>query len=69
MPVLMHANSDEAQRFGLDAGVDIMAHGSWNWSQQQSTTSELTPGIKKILDDELAPNMRRYGHKIDQPGF
>jgi len=27
LPVLIHANSDEAQRFGLDAGVDIMAHG------------------------------------------
>src|ERR1700676_2546083 len=57
LPVLMHANSDEAQRFGLDAGVDIMAHGLWNWSQQQSPTSELTPGIKKILDDELAQNV------------
>jgi len=45
MPVLMHANSDEAQRFGLDAGVDIMAHGLWNWSQEHSTTSEVTPGI------------------------
>jgi imidazolonepropionase-like amidohydrolase len=57
MPVLMHANSDEAQRFGLDAGVDIMAHGLWNWSQQQSTTSEVTPGIKRILDDEIAQNV------------
>jgi imidazolonepropionase-like amidohydrolase len=57
LPVLMHANSDEAQRFGLDTGVDIMAHGLWNWSQQQSPTSELTPGIKKILDDELAQNV------------
>jgi imidazolonepropionase-like amidohydrolase len=57
LPVLMHANSDEAQRFGLDAGVDIMAHGLWNWYQDQSTTSDVTPGIKKILDDELAQNV------------
>jgi hypothetical protein len=57
MPVLMHANSDEAQRFGLDAGVDIMAHGMWNWHQEDSTTIEVTPGIKKILDDELARNV------------
>jgi imidazolonepropionase-like amidohydrolase len=57
MPVLMHANSDEAQRFGLDAGIDIMAHGLWNWSQQHSTSTELTPGIRKILDDELAQNV------------
>jgi hypothetical protein len=57
MPVLMHANSDEAQRFGLDAGIDIMAHGLWNWNQEHSKTSELTPGIKRILDDELAHNV------------
>jgi imidazolonepropionase-like amidohydrolase len=57
LPVLMHANSDEAQRFGLDAGVDIMAHGMWNWSQEHSTTSEVTAGIKKILDDEIARNV------------
>jgi imidazolonepropionase-like amidohydrolase len=57
MSVLMHANSDEAQRFGLDAGVDIMAHGLWNWNQGPSTKSEITPGIKKILDDELAHNV------------
>jgi imidazolonepropionase-like amidohydrolase len=55
--VLMHGNSDEAHRFGLDAGVDIMAHGLWNWSLQHSTTSEITPGIKKILDDEIARNV------------
>jgi len=57
MPVLMHANSDEAQRFGLDAGVDIMAHGLWNWYQQQSTSTELTPDIQRILDDEVARNV------------
>jgi len=57
MPVLMHANSDEAQRFGLDAGVDIMAHGLWNWYQEQSATSDVTPGIRKILDDEVAQNV------------
>ncbi len=54
LPVLLHANSDEAQRFGLDAGVDILAHGLWNWYQEHTATSELTPGIKKLLDDELA---------------
>ena len=54
MPVLMHANSDEAHRFGLDAGVDIMAHGLWNLYQEQSTTSAVTPGMQKILDDEVA---------------
>jgi imidazolonepropionase-like amidohydrolase len=57
LPVLLHANSDEAQRFGLDAGVDIMAHGMWNWYTENSATSDLTPGIKMLLDDELAQNV------------
>lgn len=57
MPVLMHGNSDEAHEFGVEAGVDIMAHGLWNWNQENSTTSELTPGIRKIIDDEIAKNM------------
>jgi imidazolonepropionase-like amidohydrolase len=57
IPVLMHANSDEAQEFGLDAGVDIMAHGMWNLYQEHSKTSEVTPGMRKILDQELARNV------------
>jgi len=57
LPVLLHANSDEAQRFGIDAGVDIIAHGLWNWNQQHSTSTEITPGIRKILDDEVARNI------------
>jgi imidazolonepropionase-like amidohydrolase len=57
LPVLMHANSDEAHRFGVAAGVDILAHGMWNWNQEKSTASELTPAIKKIWDDELANNV------------
>jgi imidazolonepropionase-like amidohydrolase len=57
IPVLMHANSDEAHRFGLDTGIDIMAHGMWNLYQEHSTTSEVTPGMKKILDEELARNV------------
>jgi imidazolonepropionase-like amidohydrolase len=57
LPVLMHANSDEAQRFGVDAGVDVIAHGLWNWYKEHSATSELTPDIKKILDDGLAQNI------------
>ncbi len=56
LPVLMHANSDEAHRFGLDAGVDILVHGLWNWTQEHSATSGITPGIKQILDDEVAQN-------------
>lgn len=57
LPVLIHANSDEAHRFGIDAGVDIMAHGLWNAYQEHSSTGVVTPGIRKILNDELAQNI------------
>jgi imidazolonepropionase-like amidohydrolase len=53
LPVLMHANSSEAQRFALDAGVDIIAHGLWNWNEPQATP-EITPAVKTILDDVVA---------------
>ena len=53
LPVLLHANSEEAQAFGLEAGVDILAHGLWNW-KDTSRTSELTAGVKSILDRVLS---------------
>jgi imidazolonepropionase-like amidohydrolase len=49
LPVLLHANAQEAQQFGVDSGVDIIAHGLWNWHEASSTT-ELTPAVKAILD-------------------
>jgi imidazolonepropionase-like amidohydrolase len=49
LPVLLHANSAEAQTFGLDTGVDILAHGLWN-VDETAAAEELTPAIKSILD-------------------
>ncbi len=49
LPVLLHANATEAQSFGLDAGVDILAHGLWNWNET-SSTAELTPAVRDLLD-------------------
>jgi imidazolonepropionase-like amidohydrolase len=56
LPVLMHANSSDAQAFGLQTGVDILAHGLWNWNDG-SQASELTPAVKAILDGVLAKNV------------
>jgi len=56
LPVLLHANSSEAQAFGLEAGVDILAHGLWNWTEPGPGT-ELTPAVKKILDGVVAGNV------------
>jgi imidazolonepropionase-like amidohydrolase len=53
LPVFMHANSDEAQTFGLDTGVDVIAHGLWNVSDT-APVDALTPGMKTILDRVIA---------------
>jgi imidazolonepropionase-like amidohydrolase len=56
LPVLLHANSSEAQTFGLDAGVDIIAHGLWVWNENASGI-ELTPSVKHILDRVVQQNV------------
>ncbi|MET0384463.1 MAG: amidohydrolase family protein [Polyangiales bacterium] len=45
--VFQHANSTEAQTFALDAGVDVLAHGMWRWTQQGT---DLTPELTQLLD-------------------
>ena len=56
LPVLLHATSSEAQAFGLEAGVDILAHGLFKWNEPAPGT-ELTPAVKKILDGVVARNV------------
>lgn len=53
LPVFIHANSAEAQRFGLDAGVDILAHGLWN-VDKDAANPKLTPEVKAILERVIA---------------
>ena len=48
MPVLLHANSQSAQTFGLAVGVDALAHGIWRWDDLG--TIELTAEVTEILD-------------------
>jgi imidazolonepropionase-like amidohydrolase len=52
MPVLLHANASEAQEFGLQTGVDIFAHGLWNWREGYGAAT-LTPGVTRILQGVL----------------
>src|SRR5215470_12889826 len=56
LPVFLHANSDEAQTFGLDTGVDVIAHGLWNVNDTPSPDA-LTPGMKAILDRVIAARL------------
>lgn len=55
MPVLLHANSEDSQAFGVDAGVDIFVHGLWNWNDWEAT--EITPGVEAVLQGVVAHNI------------
>lgn len=56
LPMLMHANSLEAQQFALDTGVDIIAHGLWN-TDEKTKLGELTALEKSVLDRIIAANV------------
>ena len=48
IPVLLHANSQSAQAFGVETGVDGLAHGMWNWDDRPGV--RLNPEVTLILD-------------------
>jgi len=52
MPVLIHATGPEGHTLGLDAGVDVIAHGLWDF-KSVSLESALSPEIRAILDREI----------------
>ena len=47
--LMMHANSFEAQKFGVYGQVDVLAHGMWNWGNLDKK-AELPPEITEVLD-------------------
>ena len=47
--MMMHANSFEAQEFAVNADVDVIAHGMWNWGALDRQP-ELPQEIKTLLD-------------------
>ena len=55
MPVLLHANSESAQAFGLETGISAFAHGMWTWNDKTATS--LHPDITAIVDATIARNI------------
>jgi imidazolonepropionase-like amidohydrolase len=55
MPVILHANSQNAQAFGAAAGVDAFAHGMWTW--RDNSQQALTPEIEALAAQEVAANI------------
>ena len=49
LPVIMHANSVLSQKFALEAGVDGVAHGLWNWNTE-TKSGEIPKNVEEILD-------------------
>lgn len=50
----VHGNSLEAHSFLADVGVDIIAHGLWNWEKHQDVPHDSLPSeIKNVLDIQI----------------
>src|SRR5262245_3525250 len=47
--VMAHANALGMQRIAVDAGVDVLAHGVWNWDEVAGQ-----PEVPKAIADHLA---------------
>ncbi|MEO1246419.1 MAG: amidohydrolase family protein [Pseudomonadota bacterium] len=56
MPVLLHANSEAAQSFGVAAGVDAFAHGMWTWNDRSLTTlhEDIRTLVAAAIDQGIA---------------
>ena len=50
----VHGNSLEAHAFLSEVGVDVIAHGLWNWEQHQEVPLDSLPEeIKSVLDMQI----------------
>jgi len=52
LPVLIHAPSLEGHQVGVGAGVEVLAHGLWNWTanfKEEFNNLELTQEHKDVL--------------------
>jgi imidazolonepropionase-like amidohydrolase len=47
--LMTHANSFEAQKFAVDGGTDVIAHGMWHWGNLDQS-AELPAEIRTLLD-------------------
>jgi hypothetical protein len=60
--LLLHANSFEAQKFGVEGNADVLVHGMWRWGDFDRQP-ELPLEIKRTLDEIVK---KRIGY---QPTF
>lgn len=58
LPVLLHASSLEAQRFGVEGGTNVFVHGMWNWGELNPSVTLPEP-VREVLDQVVS---RRIGY-------
>lgn len=54
--IVAHANALDMQQLALAAGVDVIAHGMWNWGQynrEQNIPKEISSTLDKMINDEV----------------
>lgn len=76
MPVLLHATTPDGHRFALESGVDILAHGLWEWPGTSYSVETPPAGIQAVADAvaaaaiSLQPTMRtiRNTESMFDPG-
>ncbi|MBX2849833.1 MAG: amidohydrolase family protein [Acidiferrobacterales bacterium] len=56
LKVVLHANSQTAQEFGVRAGVDAFVHGMWHWNgeQQDKLTNTIKALIKRSISNKIS---------------
>ncbi len=54
VPVLLHATTPAGQQLALDAGVDIAAHGLWEWPDLGYEVAQPPAAITAIIDAQAA---------------
>jgi len=51
IPVILHATTPAGHQVGLDAGVDILAHGPWEWPGVRYDRSEPPAEVEDIMNE------------------
>ena len=58
MTVLLHGTTPDAHRFGLASGVDVMAHGLWDWPGAMYGWPEIPAEVLATADAVAASPMK-----------
>ncbi len=53
LPVVLHATTPAGHAFAVEAGIDILAHGMWEWTGQSFTAPAPSPAIAAIADQVI----------------